>query len=130
LIDRWNYYELIQKGFVIPRRDNGRYEPIRTLEEINSRDKGGMIFSPRVGLHENVVVLDYENEYANLIIRHNLSYEINKGSKERGLPMGPVMLGMSEGKLEEKREEGEQQKYLEEYPASDPEQRTLSDFLN
>jgi DNA polymerase elongation subunit (family B) len=34
-----------------------------------------MIFSPRVGLHENVAVLDYENEYANLILKHNLSYE-------------------------------------------------------
>jgi len=35
-----------------------------------------MIFSPRVGLHENVVVLDYKNEYANLILKNNLSYEI------------------------------------------------------
>jgi DNA polymerase elongation subunit (family B) len=75
LIDSRNCYTLIRRGFVIPSRDNGRYEPIRTLEEINAKDKGGMIFSPRVGLHENVVVLDYENEYANLIIRNNLSYE-------------------------------------------------------
>jgi len=29
----------------------------------------------QIGLDENVVVLDYENEYANLILRHNLSYE-------------------------------------------------------
>ncbi len=34
-----------------------------------------MIFSPKIGLHENVVVLDYENEYANLILKHNVSYE-------------------------------------------------------
>ena len=34
-----------------------------------------MIFSPKIGLHENVVVLDYENEYANLILKNNLSYE-------------------------------------------------------
>ena len=34
-----------------------------------------MIFSPQVGLHENVVVMDYENQYANLILKHNLSYE-------------------------------------------------------
>ena len=50
-------------------------QPIRPLDEIIAKDKGGMIFSPRVGLHENVVVLDYENEYANLILKHNLSYE-------------------------------------------------------
>jgi DNA polymerase elongation subunit (family B) len=35
----------------------------------------------RVGLHENVAVLDYENEYANLILRHNLSYERRSTSK-------------------------------------------------
>src|SRR5262249_35359570 len=76
LIDSRNCCTLIQKGFVIPTRgDNKNHEPIRTMEDINSKDKGGMIFSPRVGLHENVVVLDYENEYANLILKRNLSYE-------------------------------------------------------
>ena len=47
-----------------------------------------MISSPQVGLHENVVVLDYENEYANLILRHNLSYETEKETiiqNEKGL---------------------------------------------
>jgi DNA polymerase elongation subunit (family B) len=34
-----------------------------------------MIISPQVGLHENVVALDYDSEYANLIVNHNLSYE-------------------------------------------------------
>jgi DNA polymerase elongation subunit (family B) len=73
LIDSRNCYELINRGFVISRSD--RHENIRTLEEIFANDKGGMIFSPQVGLHQNVGVLDYENEYANLIIIHNLSYE-------------------------------------------------------
>jgi DNA polymerase elongation subunit (family B) len=73
LIDSRNCYELTQRGFVISRTD--KLERIRSIEEISSCDKGGMIFSPRVGLHENVAVLDYENEYANLILKHNLSYE-------------------------------------------------------
>ena len=73
LIDSRNCYELIQRGFVISRAH--KLERIRTIEEIFACDKGGMIFSPRVGLHENVAVLDYENEYANLILKHNLSYE-------------------------------------------------------
>ncbi len=54
---------------------NNNHERIRTLEELVSRDKGGMIISPQVGLHENVVSLDYDSEYANLIVNHNLSYE-------------------------------------------------------
>jgi DNA polymerase I len=84
LIDGRNCYELIQRGFVIPSRGESKnHEPIRTLEEIYAKDKGGMIFSPQVGLHENVVVLDYENEYANLILQHNLSYETE--NHEKGL---------------------------------------------
>jgi DNA polymerase elongation subunit (family B) len=57
VIDSRICYAIIQRGFVIPAsgsKDNNR-EQIRTLEEINAKDKGGMIFSPRVGLHENVV---------------------------------------------------------------------------
>ena len=34
-----------------------------------------MIISPQAGLHENVMALDYDSEYANLIVNHNLSYE-------------------------------------------------------
>jgi hypothetical protein len=42
------------------------------------------------------------------------------------------MLGLSEAKYEERRRQDgdEQQKHLEQYPASDPKQRTLSDFIN
>src|SRR5207249_2398915 len=81
LIDSRNCYELIQRGFVIPNNhstgisNNNNREHIRTIEQIVSRDKGGMIISPQIGLHENVVALDYDSEYANLIVNHNLSYE-------------------------------------------------------
>ncbi len=82
LVDSRNCYELIQRGFVIPHSNNN-HECIRTLDEIIAKDKGGMIFSPRVGLYENVVVLDYENEYANLILKHNLSYETIASTHDR-----------------------------------------------
>ncbi len=76
LIDSRNCYELFQRGFVIPHKKNAAiHEQIRTVENIVENDKGGMIISPQIGLHENVVVLDYESEYANLIVNHNLSYE-------------------------------------------------------
>jgi DNA polymerase elongation subunit (family B) len=83
LIDSRNCYELIQRGFVISKKNHSgsknnndnNHERIRTLEELVSRDKGGMIISPQIGLHENVMSLDYDSEYANLIVNHNLSYE-------------------------------------------------------
>jgi DNA polymerase elongation subunit (family B) len=77
LIDSRNCYELIQRGFVIPRgvsNSSNTHEHIRTVEQLVSRDKGSMIISPQIGLHENIVVLDYDSEYANLIVNHNLSY--------------------------------------------------------
>jgi DNA polymerase elongation subunit (family B) len=93
LIDSRNCYELIQRGFVIPENRTNHHEHIRTIEDLVSGDRGGMIISPHTGLHENVIVLDYDNQYANLIVNHNLSYETvlskeglgNKLVNEKGL---------------------------------------------
>jgi DNA polymerase elongation subunit (family B) len=49
------------------------HEQIRTLEDIVENDKAGMIISPEIGLHENVAVLDFNDEYANLIMNHNIT---------------------------------------------------------
>lgn len=68
LIDSRNRYELFQRSYVIAHKKNtSTHEQIRTVEDIVENDKGGMIISPQIGLHENVVVLEYESEYANLI---------------------------------------------------------------
>jgi DNA polymerase elongation subunit (family B) len=77
LIDSRIMFELLQRNYVIPTKKSvsKSHEQIRTLEDIVETDKAGMIISPDVGLHENVAVLDYDNEYANLIINHNISYE-------------------------------------------------------
>ncbi len=91
LIDSRNCFELIQKDFVIPSRihsiDNSsnNHEHIRTIEQIVSGDKGSMIISPQIGVHENVVALDYDSEYANLIVNHNLSYETVSLSEEESI---------------------------------------------
>jgi DNA polymerase elongation subunit (family B) len=87
LIDSRNCFELIQGGFVIPSGNRGgNHEHIRTVEQIVSGDKGGMIISPQIGLHEDVLALDYDSEYANLIVNHNLSYEtVGSGEARKGL---------------------------------------------
>jgi DNA polymerase elongation subunit (family B) len=94
LIDSRNCFELIERGFVIPPKNKqSNHEHVRTLEDLVAKDKGGMIISPQSGLHENVIVLDYDSEYANLIVNHNLSYETvlknggyaNKPQKIKGL---------------------------------------------
>ncbi len=83
-------YELIGGEYVISDNYKGRsYEHIRTLEEIIDRDKAGMIFSPKVGLHENIAVLDYNDEYANIIINENISYEtVRENEQPNNAPLG------------------------------------------
>ena len=89
LIDSRNCFQLIQRGFVISKKNyasnNNSHERIRTLEELVSRDKGGMIIYPQIGLHENVVSLEYDSEYANLIVNHKLSYETINLKQEKGV---------------------------------------------
>ena len=68
---------MLRRSFVIPDNNNNErtYEHVRTLEDIIDKDKAGMIFSPKVWLHENVAVLDYNDEFANIIVNENISYE-------------------------------------------------------
>ena len=77
LIANRNIYEMLTRDFVIPDNNSHErtYEHVRTLEDIIDKDKAGMIFSPKVGLHENVAVLDYNDEFANIIVNENISYE-------------------------------------------------------
>ena len=90
LIANRNLYELLCRGHVISDNYNQRtYEHVRTLEEIVDRDKAGMIFSPLVGLHENVAVLDYNDEFANIIINNNISYETLTQQNESSLGILP-----------------------------------------
>jgi len=76
LIANRNTFELLSKEHVISDSNSRKhYEQIRTVEDIIKHDKAGMIFSPHVGLHENVAVLDYNDEFANIIVNQNISYE-------------------------------------------------------
>ena len=76
LVSNRNMYELIKRGHAISDNHNQRtHENIRTLEQIVDKDKAGMIFSPQIGLHENVAVLDFNDEFANIIVNENISYE-------------------------------------------------------
>jgi DNA polymerase elongation subunit (family B) len=77
LIDSRITYELLKRDFVVPKRRSlsKHHEKIRTLEDVIEMDKAGMIISPDIGLHENIAVLDFNDEYANIITGHNISYE-------------------------------------------------------
>jgi DNA polymerase elongation subunit (family B) len=98
LIDSRITYELLKRDFVVPKRRSvsKHHEQIRTLEDINKSDKAGMIVSPEIGLHDNVAVLDFDNEYANIITGHNISYENQSGdymySKNKHIALLPSIV--------------------------------------
>ena len=75
IIDSRNCYELLKRGYVIPK-NTGYYKYVRTVAEAVDRDRGGLIFAPKIGMmYENVAELDFESQYPHLIVHDGLSYE-------------------------------------------------------
>jgi DNA polymerase elongation subunit (family B) len=62
------------KGYLIPWKKN-MPENWKTAEELLIADRGGLVLEPVVGLHEDVVELDYASLYPNIMILHNISPE-------------------------------------------------------
>ena len=62
------------KGYLVPWKKN-MPENWKTAGELLIADRGGLILEPVVGLHENVVELDYASLYPNIMVVHNISPE-------------------------------------------------------
>jgi DNA polymerase elongation subunit (family B) len=75
VIDSRQCHEAIKRGILIPRTRTGSAKNVLTAKEIAFTDRGALILSPRVGLHENVAELDFESLFPAIIIKHNVSYE-------------------------------------------------------
>ncbi|MEM2123543.1 MAG: DNA polymerase domain-containing protein, partial [Candidatus Bathyarchaeia archaeon] len=78
IIDSRQCYEALKMGVLIPRSCSFQY--VKTMREAVLSDRGGLILSPKVGLHENVAVLDFESMYPHIILKHNISYETMRSS--------------------------------------------------
>jgi len=73
-IDSRQCYEAWRQGILVPECRGG-YGYVSTAWDLIRMDRGGLIISPRVGLHENVGCLDFESMFPNIIVRRNVSYE-------------------------------------------------------
>ena len=72
-------YEAFNRGVLLPsRQDRGFFKFTATARDILERDRGSLILSPKVGIHENVAACDFESMFPHIILRHNLSYETVK----------------------------------------------------
>ncbi len=74
-IDSRQCYEAMERGILIPNTRTGTRKNILTAKEISYTDRGALILSPQVGLHENVGELDFESLFPNILVKHNISYE-------------------------------------------------------
>ncbi|MBN2335687.1 hypothetical protein JXL21_09010, partial [Candidatus Bathyarchaeota archaeon] len=73
-IDSRQCYEATRLGVMVPRMKGG-FSSSHTAWELVKRDRGGLLFSPVVGIHENVAALDFESMFPNIIVHRNVSYE-------------------------------------------------------
>jgi len=97
IVDSRQVYEAMKLGVLIPEA-KGYSDFFRTLEEVFLRDRGGLIISPRVGVHENVCALDFESMYPNLILRRNISYENCDGGSCFGKGLLPRVVEIALGR--------------------------------
>ena len=64
----------MKQGFLIAWKKN-KPEAWKTGWELLQADRGGMILEPVVGLHDDVIELDYASLYPTIMVRYNISPE-------------------------------------------------------
>jgi len=66
--------EALERGVLIPWK-SWRHEFPKTMRQLHAADRGGVTFTPRVGVHEAVHELDFSSLYPNIIRTRNVSPE-------------------------------------------------------
>jgi DNA polymerase-2 len=73
------FYEAVKHNVLIPWNKNDP-EEFKTVKELIIADRGGLIFEPEVGIHDDVGELDFASLYPTIMLRKNLSGETVKCS--------------------------------------------------
>ncbi len=73
------------KGYIIPWKKN-RPEDWKTAMSLLVSDRGGLILDPIVGLHEDIIELDFASLYPNIMLKYNISPETMLCSCCRAVP--------------------------------------------
>ncbi|MFC7078267.1 type B DNA-directed DNA polymerase [Haloarcula halophila] len=67
--------EAHNRGVLVPW-NSWRHEFYKPMGTLHDADRGGFIFAPEVGLHENVHELDFSSLYPNIICTRNVSPDV------------------------------------------------------
>jgi DNA polymerase elongation subunit (family B) len=68
------FYYANQEGILVPWKP-ALAEHFKTLEELLIADRGGFIFEPETGVHQQVAEYDFVSLYPNIMLKKNLSAE-------------------------------------------------------
>jgi len=74
LINAIEVEKALKEGYLIPWKKNIS-EDFKDSVHLLKADRGGHIFESRVGIHKNVVKMDFANMYPSIIDKYNLSPE-------------------------------------------------------
>jgi hypothetical protein len=74
-IDSRQSIEAWKKHILVPHTKTGTARNVLTAKEVAYTDRGALILSPKVGLHEHIAELDFESLFPSIIVKHNISYE-------------------------------------------------------
>lgn len=64
--------EALKNNVLVPW-NSWRHEKFKSMATLHDADRGGFIFSPNVGFHENVHELDFSSLYPNIMVTRNIS---------------------------------------------------------
>ncbi|WP_254274666.1 type B DNA-directed DNA polymerase [Haloarcula marina] len=67
--------EAHDRGVLVPW-NSWRHEFYKSMATLHDADRGGFIFAPEVGFHENVHELDFSSLYPNIICTQNVSPDV------------------------------------------------------
>lgn len=73
-IDAMELEQAMNEGYLIPWKRNIS-ERFKSAEQLLKADRGGHIFEPNMGVHFNVLKLDFASMYPSIIDKYNLSPE-------------------------------------------------------
>jgi len=75
IIDSRQCYEAMKRDILLPSKRSGVESDILTAKEVAFNDRGALIQSPKIGLHENVAELDFESLFPFIMVKRNISFE-------------------------------------------------------
>jgi len=67
-------YQALKDGFLIPRNKQVG-ESFKSAYQLLIGDRGGFVYEPKIGIHEQVGEIDFSSMYPSLMVKYNISAE-------------------------------------------------------